>query len=98
MKPSAFLINTARGELINENDLYNALFQKQIAGAALDAFQQEPPRDERFFKLDNVILTPHIGGNSFEAIERMGLGAAQEVLRVLAGEPPLNTVKPLPGK
>ena len=98
MKPSAFLINTARGELINENDLYNALFQKQIAGAALDAFQQEPPRDERFFKLDNVILTPHIGGNSFEAIERMGLGAAQEVLRVLAGEPPLNPVKPLPGK
>ena len=98
MKSSAFLINTARGELINENDLFDALHQQQIAGAALDAFQQEPPRDARFFKLENVILTPHIGGNSFEAIDRMGFAAAQEVLRVLAGEAPLNSVKPLPGK
>ena len=98
MKPSAFLINTARGELINENDLFDALQQHRIAGAALDAFQQEPPRDTRFFNLDNVILTPHAGGNSIEAIERMGLAAAQEVLRVLAGEAALHAVKPMPGK
>jgi D-3-phosphoglycerate dehydrogenase len=98
MKPSAFLINTARGELINEDDLFNALQQHQIAGAALDAFQQEPPSNPRFFVLDNVIMTPHAGGNSIEAIDRMGLAAAQEVLRVLAGETPLHAVKPMPGK
>ena len=98
MKPSAFLINTARGELVNESDLIAALQNQQIAGAALDAFQQEPPRDKRFFELDNVILTPHAGGNSIEAIERMGLGSAQEVLRVLAGKEPVHAVKPLQGK
>lgn len=98
MKPSAFLINTARGELINENDLIEALQNRRIAGAALDAFQQEPPGDKRFFELDNLILTPHAGGNSFEAIERMGLDAAQEVIRVLSGKAPLHAVTPLPEK
>lgn len=98
MKSSAFLINTARGELVNENDLIEALSSRRIAGAALDAFQQEPPSDPRLFELDNIILSPHAGGNSIEAIERMGMAAAQEVLRVLSGEAPLHVVKPTSGK
>lgn len=96
MKPSAYLINTARGELIQENALFDALSGRRIAGAALDVFGQEPFTDARYFALDNVIMTPHAGGNSFEAIERMEAATAAEVLRLLAGEPPLHPVKPRP--
>ncbi len=67
MKPSAFLINTSRGNVIKEDDLVYALKSKMIAGAALDVFEVEPPGNKELLSLDNVILTPHIGGETFEA-------------------------------
>ncbi len=67
MKPSAFLINTSRGNVIKEDDLVYALKSKMIAGAALDVFEVEPPTNKELLSLDNVILTPHIGGETFEA-------------------------------
>ena len=88
MKPTAYLINTARGDLIVEDDLYRALTQKAIAGAAMDTFLHEPLSDSRWFGLDNVVLTPHAGAATHEAVAKMGVIAAQEVVRVLSGEQP----------
>ena len=62
MKPTAFVINTARGGVVNEGDLYEALKAKRIAGAGLDVFEKEPPGDNPLFALDNVILTAHTAG------------------------------------
>lgn len=92
MKPTAYLINTARGELVVEADLIDALQTGVIAGAALDAFAQEPLGDSPLTTLPNVVLTPHAGSATTEAAERMSLIAAQEVLRVLAGQEPLYQV------
>lgn len=92
MKPTAYLINTARGPLVNEGDLYDALKERRIAGAGLDVFAQEPPADKRFFELDNVVLTPHAGASTVEANDRMSLMAVDEVLRVISGQPPVNTI------
>ena len=75
MKPTAFLINTCRGEVIHQEALKTALNQKNIAKAALDVFIEEPPTDEKFLSLPNLMVTPHIGGNAQEAVEAMGLAA-----------------------
>ena len=75
MKESAFLINSARGGIVNEMDLKVALIEKKIAGAAIDAYVEEPPSDFELLSLENLICTPHIGGNSQEAVEAMGLSA-----------------------
>ncbi|HQT58852.1 phosphoglycerate dehydrogenase [Daejeonella sp.] len=75
MKPGAFVINTARGGIINENDLKFALLNKIISGAALDVYEVEPPIDRELLSLPNVICTPHTGGNSYEAVVAMGLSA-----------------------
>lgn len=75
MKPSAFLLNSARGGIVNENDLKYALQEGIIAGAAMDAYIEEPPMDKEFLSLPNLICTPHIGGNAKEAVEAMGLSA-----------------------
>ena len=75
MKPSAYLLNSARGGLINENDLKEALKGGIIAGAAIDAYLEEPPADIEFLSLPNLICTPHIGGNAKEAVEAMGMSA-----------------------
>jgi D-3-phosphoglycerate dehydrogenase len=93
MKPTAYLINTARGDLIVEDDLYIALTEGIIAGAGLDTFVHEPLRDSRLFGLDNVVLTPHAGANTREAVIRTGVMAAEEVVRVLSGQPPLYPVE-----
>lgn len=93
MKATACLINTARGELVEEQDLYQALQQGIIAGAALDAFTKEPLGDSPLCKLSNVILTPHIGASTLEASQRVGKMAAQDVIRVLTGEEPYYPVK-----
>lgn len=93
MKPTAYLINTARGGLVDEAALYQALRNKVIAGAALDVFVEEPPLGSPLLQLDNVILTPHIGAHTREAIERMGVMAAQNVVLTLQGGQPLNRVR-----
>jgi len=80
MKENTFIINSARGGIINEDDLKYALQNKMIAGAAVDAYVVEPPKDEDLLSLENLICTPHIGGNSQEAIESMGLSAINHIL------------------
>ncbi|MCL2094202.1 MAG: hydroxyacid dehydrogenase [Treponema sp.] len=89
MKKGAFFINAARGELVNEGDLFQALKEKRIAGAALDVFEKEPPgKDHPFFTLDNVILSPHSAALTKEALVRMALGAAMGIDEVLSGGRP----------
>ena len=95
MKPSAFLINTARGAIVDQRALVDALLQRRIAGAGLDVTNPEPPApDDPLLALDNVILTPHAAWYSEESRERVTVGAAREVVRILRGEPPLSPVNP----
>lgn len=93
MKKTAFLINTARGDLVVEEDLYAALTEGWIAGAGLDTFIVEPPVDPKIPRLPNVVCTPHVGSNTLEAGYRMACMAAEEVVRVLSGEVPNFEVK-----
>ena len=79
MKNSAYLLNIARGGIINEIDLKYALKNNIIAGAAIDAYVEEPPSDKEFLKLPNLICTPHIGGNAKEAVEAMGMSAIKKL-------------------
>lgn len=72
IKRGAFLVNTARAPIIDETALINSLKNQKLAGAALDVFWTEPPFDSEIISLDNVILTPHLGGNTYEAQERIG--------------------------
>jgi D-3-phosphoglycerate dehydrogenase len=95
MKRSAFLINIARGPIVNHDSLVEALREKRIAGAGLDVFDQEPiPLDDPLLELDNVVLTPHIASSTVECRKRMAITAAEEVLRVLHGEKPQHAVNP----
>ena len=87
MKQTAVLVNTARGGIVDENDLYQALKTKKIAAAALDAMQVEPPCGSPLTELPNCILTPHAGAATIEASSCMGMMAAQNVLDVLEGKP-----------
>ncbi len=79
MKRSAYILNTARGGIINEIDLKCALQNNIIAGAAIDAYTEEPPTDQEFLSLPNLICTPHIGGNAKEAVEAMGMSAIEHL-------------------
>jgi len=79
MKPSAYLINTCRGLVVNQKALKKALQKKIIAGAALDVFQSEPPDDLDFLSLPNLMVTPHIGGNANEAVLDMGRSAIRHL-------------------
>ena len=81
MKSSTYLLNSARGGLINEKDLKIALQNDIIAGAAIDAYVEEPPTDREFLALPNLICTPHIGGNAKEAVEAMGMSAIKHLLK-----------------
>lgn len=84
MKQTAYLVNTARGELVDENALYNALKNGIIAGAAQDVFSQEPPdKQNKLVALDNFILTPHIGAYTKEATERMVITSAKNLIEML---------------
>tara|TARA_B110000003_G_scaffold121614_1_gene124006 strand:- start:2426 stop:3397 length:972 start_codon:yes stop_codon:yes gene_type:complete len=80
MKPSSFVINTARAGIINQEDLKWALQNEIIAGAAIDVYENEPPLDNDLLLLSNLINTPHIGGNSKEAVEAMGTSAINNIL------------------
>jgi D-3-phosphoglycerate dehydrogenase len=93
MKNTAVLINTARGDLIVEEDLIRALQEGIIAGAGMDTFALEPLQDERFFSLNNVVLSPHAGSNTRETVARMSVMAANDVVAVLTGNPPHYPVR-----
>ncbi|QGA54009.1 hydroxyacid dehydrogenase [Sulfolobus sp. E5-1-F] len=94
MKKNAIIINTSRGGIIDEEALYEALVNKTIAGAGLDVLSVEPPLETNpLLKLENVIITPHIGGVTAEAFERGAENAILEVMRFLKGEPLKNVFK-----
>ncbi|GAH27809.1 unnamed protein product, partial [marine sediment metagenome] len=86
MKPTAFLINVARGKIVNEKALAKALKERWIAGAASDVFSQEPPHpDNPLLKIENIILSPHMAALTKECVIRMATGVAEGVLDVLRG-------------
>lgn len=94
MKPSAYLVNTGRGPLVDEAALAASLDKGQLAGAALDVVEKEPPTDSPILGRDNVIITPHTAFYSEEALLDLQTKAAEEVVRVLSGEAPKNPVNP----
>jgi glycerate dehydrogenase len=93
MKKSAYLINTARGEIVNQNDLIDALKEQLIAGASLDVFENEPLNDkEPLFEFDNVVLTPHIAGQTIESRTRIITLLVDSLIAVLSGEIPKREI------
>jgi len=92
MKSSAILVNIGRGEIIRERDLVKALESKLIFAAGLDVYEEEPKIDEGLFKLDNVILAPHIGSGSFATREEMARLCCDSVLKVFKEEKPHNAL------
>lgn len=95
MKRTAFIINTARGAIINEKALIKALKKGWISGAGLDVFEREPTDpDNPLLMMDNVVATPHIAGWSYESLKRSAFMVATDVARVLQGEEPVHAVNP----
>jgi len=92
MKKSAYLINCARGGTLDEEALFNALKNNEIAGAALDVYESEPPKDSPLFESDNVILTPHLGASTKEGQVKAGTVCAEQVMKVLNDEKPDHCV------
>lgn len=87
LKPTAYLVNTARGGIVDEAALHAALTTGRLAGAGLDVFAQEPPQpDNPLFKLSNVITAPHLAGVTHEALDRMGLQTAKNILSAFDGD------------
>lgn len=95
MKLTAVLVNVARGAIIDDDALVAALREGRIGGAALDVFVEQPlPLDHPYYSFDNVVVTPHMAGITEESMERMGTGAAEETLRVLRGDLPVELRNP----
>jgi D-3-phosphoglycerate dehydrogenase len=92
MKSTAFIINTSRGEVLSEADLAQALKNGRLAGAALDVREKEPPSSSPLHNMENVILTPHTAGLTYEAQEKVVEAVAEDVDRVLSGQPALRFV------
>ncbi len=92
MKPTAYLINTARGPVVEEAALVQALRERWIAGAGLDVFETEPRPNNPYVEFDNVLLTAHRAGNTIEAIERSIELAMLNIVNVLRGDPPVSRV------
>jgi D-3-phosphoglycerate dehydrogenase len=86
MKESAYLINTARGAIVKQQDLKWALENGIIAGAAVDVYEKEPPQDQEFIRLSNLICTPHIGGNALEAVRSMGIHSIKNLVDFFFGD------------
>jgi D-3-phosphoglycerate dehydrogenase len=95
MKPTAFLINTSRGKVVDQKALYRALKEKRIAGAALDVLEEEPPtKDDPLLSLDSLILTPHLAFYSDDSIRRLRTTVTGSVIQVLRGETPEYVANP----
>lgn len=94
MKPTAHLINIARGGIVDDGALIEALRQRRIAGAGMDVFENEPALDPRFFALDNVVLTPHIGSSTRATRLAMASLAADNLVAALSGRRPPNLLNP----
>lgn len=95
MKPSAMLVNTSRGALVETDALVEAVAENRLAGAAMDVFEKEPPpTDHPFFKVDRILLSPHIAGATRECLERTAVQTAAQVVDVLDGKRPEHLVNP----
>jgi len=94
VRPGAVLINTARGDLLDEQAVASALAQGWLAAAAVDVLASEPATSSPLLDAPNAIITPHVAAQTTQAIDRMGMMAAEEVVRVLAGEAPRYPVTP----
>jgi glyoxylate reductase len=94
MKPTAFIVNTARGPVIDEKALVKALAKGTIAGAGLDVFEHEPKVPAALVKMKNVVLTPHLGSAVFEVREQMANIVVDNILAILEGRRPPNCVNP----
>ena len=95
MKNSAFLINTSRGAVVNQNDLVTALKNNSIAGAAIDVTVPEPiPTNHPLLTLDNLIITPHIASAAKSTFENMGIMAAKNIISALSGTPMPSCINP----
>lgn len=92
MKPGSYIINCARGGLIDEEALAKALQEGRLAGAALDVFETEPPGQHPLAELPNVVLTPHLGGSTQQALNYIAASVADQVIRLLRGEPARGVV------
>lgn len=94
MKPSAFLINTARGEVVDEQALYKALTQGWIAGAGLDVYKEEPPKFRALIELESVVCTPHSAGLSREASLAMAMETVKKIITYFSGKIPEDILNP----
>ncbi len=92
VKPGVRIINCARGGVIDEEALYEALVEGRVAGAALDVFEQEPPKDRKLLELPQVIATPHLGASTEEAQKNVAVDVAEQILDVFEGRPPRSAV------
>ena len=92
MKPTAFLVNTARGGLVCEADLVEALRRQRLAGAGLDVFETEPPGPSPLFEMENVVVTPHAAGVDTQSRDDMALSAAEAIVSLLRGDWPAEKV------
>ena len=94
MKKDSFLVNISRGDIVDEEALYQALKEGRIKGAALDVFSSEPPKESPLLKLSNVISTPHMGGYTLEALKETGMICVRGIVDVLEGRQPQFAVNP----
>ena len=94
MKKEAFLVNICRGGIVDEGALYRVLKERGIRGVALDVFAHEPPTGSPLLPLDNVILTPHMGAYTLEALRETGMVCARSIVDVFEGKEPQFIVNP----
>ena len=94
MRPSAYLVNTARGPIVDEKALVRALEEKRIVGAALDVYEREPLVEPGLINLSNVVLTPHLGSAALDTRERVAGILVDNAIAVIEGRRPPNIVNP----